>query len=195
MNNQTLIGKSKTSLNKNADYSHLFKGDSNDFSWLLEHMIPIDDEIYGCKIKIPDMVLFSRSKSTSDHKYNFIGIKSDKDGYIVANHTYFAKMTFHQIRLHLTTVHKSKIKDNYMKSNTNYRSFKTEEMKNDNSSVPGQYKPQEKQSNYRDVAIMRFWERPPKVMSENEFTLTFLRRQNDPLWKEVMFVQTNIKAK
>lgn len=32
-------------------------------------------------------------------------------------------------------------------------------------------------------------------MSENEFTMTFLRRQNDPLWKEVMLVQTNVKAK
>lgn len=48
---------------------------------------------------------------------------------------------------------------------------------------------------YRDVAILRFYEKPTKVLCENEFTSTFLKRQNSNIWKEIMVTQTNVKSK
>jgi hypothetical protein len=56
-------------------------------------------------------------------------------------------------------------------------------------------KPSERLLYYRDVAILRFWDKGTKVLNETQFTKTFLKRQNDPIWKELMLVQTNIKAK
>lgn len=57
------------------------------------------------------------------------------------------------------------------------------------------FKPQERSLFYRDVAILRFWDKPTKILNENQFTFTFLKRQNDPIWKELMLVQTNVRSK
>ena len=48
---------------------------------------------------------------------------------------------------------------------------------------------------YRDVALLRFDDDKWSVMGDPLFMSTFLKRQNDPYWKEVRYVQTNIKAK
>jgi len=56
-------------------------------------------------------------------------------------------------------------------------------------------RPADRMLYYRDVAILRYWNKKTRVNSETQFTITFLKRQNDQIWKELMVVQTNIKAK
>lgn len=74
--------------------------------------------------------------------------------------------------------------------------FTAEDLKKDlNKTQTLSIKTIDRSLHYRDVAILRFWNRPTKVLNENQFTFTFLKRQNDQIWNELMVVQTNIKAK
>lgn len=137
------------------DYK-LFEGNNHDYGWLLEHMIPPDEETKGCKVRIPDLIYFGKPK-TSDQKFNFIGIRTDKEGLLTSNTTNFTKMTFHQLRLYLTTLYKAKIKEDFNRTNVTAKSLGKTMESSKLVSIP--LKSIDKQMYYRDVAIMRFWEK------------------------------------
>jgi hypothetical protein len=48
---------------------------------------------------------------------------------------------------------------------------------------------------YRDVAIFRYRDQKAQILSDSDFLNIFLKRTNDPYWKKIDYVQTNIKAK
>ena len=52
-----------------------------------------------------------------------------------------------------------------------------------------------KQFYYRDLALIRFNENEnAQVVNENQFLKIFLLRNNDPFWKTIDYVQTNVKS-
>lgn len=55
--------------------------------------------------------------------------------------------------------------------------------------------PVEKGHFYRDVAIFRYKTGTAQIFSDSEFLNIFLKRQNDPYWTQIDYVQTNIRAK
>lgn len=49
---------------------------------------------------------------------------------------------------------------------------------------------------YRDIALIRFLkDENAQWVNEKQFTNLFLQRNNDPYWKNVDYVQTNVKSK
>lgn len=49
---------------------------------------------------------------------------------------------------------------------------------------------------YRDIALIRYVsDEHAQMVNEKQFTKIFLLRNNDPYWRTVDYVQTNVKAK
>ena len=49
---------------------------------------------------------------------------------------------------------------------------------------------------YRDIALIRYVsDDHAQIFNEKQFINTFLLRNNDPYWRTVDYVQTNVKAK
>lgn len=109
-----------------------------------------------------------------------------------------SKQNFHQLKLNLSSVFKSRIKDQDELGKTGgagKTAGKHSNLANELSQIPVIARAPDRFLYYRDVALVRFHDKPTKILNENELSSIFLQGQNKPYWRDVIIVQTNVKSK
>jgi hypothetical protein len=57
----------------------MYEGIDRKFSWLMEHLLPINEKIKGCEMIFPDTVIFSKGKPRliikNDRDHCLIGVR------------------------------------------------------------------------------------------------------------------------
>lgn len=138
----------------------------------------------GCKLNLPDIAVFKGGK------IKFVALTGAR-GEVVVKHS-ASKLSLHKLRLIFSTkVRKRRLFQAVKKTKPFYDVLSKQASERPTTTIAEK----EGDFSYRDVALLRLADGSWSILSDPTFMSTFLKRQNDPYWKDLRYVQTNIKAK
>lgn len=127
---------------------------------------------------MPDIAVFTNGK------IKFVALTNNK-GEVVVKHS-ASKLSLHKLRLIFSTKVRKRRMFQVQKKVKPFFDVNSKQATERPNTTQGNDK--DCDFSYRDVALLRFDDDKWSVMGDPLFMSTFLKRQNDPYWKEVRYV-------